>query len=234
MKTKPILFNTPMVQAILRGEKAQTRRIVKDKAKPPKYSKGDILYVRESWAVTRSLDNIKPSELNAGVAVEYKAGGCSNIHLNNLLDRGKWRPSIFLPKHLSRIKLRVTNVRSEPLQNITRRDALLEGITNTNNPIESFKALWYSINGKESWYSNPWVYVYEFEVLPDNIALFLSSNVKLTDKEAAQLFRIPPPRIETNPLTKEARGMQEFPSGILALIVIVVIVAICFIKLNPH
>jgi len=30
-------------------------------------------------------------------------------------------------------------------------------------PRESFMTLWASINGMESWESNPWVWVYEFE-----------------------------------------------------------------------
>lgn len=33
------------------------------------------------------------------------------------------------------------------------------------NPIDSFKSLWVSINGQESWGTNPWVWVIKFRVL---------------------------------------------------------------------
>ena len=52
---KPILFNKPMVQALLEHRKTTTRRIIKPKdsqiLRPP-YSPEDILWVRETWTQT--------------------------------------------------------------------------------------------------------------------------------------------------------------------------------------
>ena len=90
---------------------------------------------------------------------------------------GRWRPSIFMPRIASRILLEITNIRVEQLNSITPKDALAEGITyeqhyeGLGNPcdemrmLDAFQDLWQSINGAESWYKNPWVWVVEFKTL---------------------------------------------------------------------
>lgn len=196
---KPILFSTPMVQAILRGSKTQTRRLVKpqpskqlfdvnmgywseepENLKQPyfkaKYNVGDIMWVRETF-------HPKRHSLPTGLPFEYKATAEED---GNPTDE-VWKPSIFMPKEACRIFLKVTNIRVERLENITEEDAISEGILcckkenrtglaffdysgkttpvsfNFDSPIDSFKTLWQSINGVESWKDNPWVFVYEFE-----------------------------------------------------------------------
>ena len=74
----------------------------------------------------------------------------------------KWKPSIFMPKEACRIFLKVTDVRVERLQSISEADARAEGV----DSVDAFFALWQKINGTESLAANPWVWVYEFEVIP--------------------------------------------------------------------
>lgn len=126
MATKPILFNTQMVRAILDGRKTCTRRIVKPQPtahygvqciKPP-YQPGDILYVRETWSLRFD-----------GEKYFYKADKNTSREEKRLLDYNdvKWRPSIHMPKEAARIWLKVTNVRVERLQEITEAQTEEEG-----------------------------------------------------------------------------------------------------------
>jgi hypothetical protein len=181
MSEKPILFSGPMVRAILDGTKTQTRRVVKN-ALPQKcpYKIGDILWVRETWATWNTFDNRKPSSFKH-TAVEYRAGG-TNLHcgqVEKITDRGKWRPSIFMPRWASRINLRVTDVSIEGIQDISEEDAIAEGIDiydayNKHDPwdirivivFSTFRDLWNSINAKRgySYESNPKVWAIKFEV----------------------------------------------------------------------
>lgn len=217
MKTKPILFSTPMVQAILDGRKTQTRRIIdKDgwvnaitELEPvaiaaagynPKYQTSDIIWVRETWRMTGWNETEMLIEYKDGISswaeikdlmwlskqVEKLAakGYLRSNHETERFDVVKeipWKPSIFMPKEACRMFLKVTDVRVERLQDISEDDAIAEGIEEVrpapfliryknylengylDSPIESFKTLWQSINGKESWKRNPWVWVYEFE-----------------------------------------------------------------------
>jgi hypothetical protein len=196
MKEIPILFSTPMVQALLSGTKTMTRRIVKMYAtsdahpmrqnatwlqenKTCPYGKvGDILWVREGFYKLTS------EKLNGNFF--YKA---------DLATQGwnfKWKPSIHMPKEACRLFLKVKAVRVERLQDIPRQDCINEGIAYKEenweklrglpgsyfdygrktfcplpsgkiSPSMSFKSLWNSINGPDSWSANPWVWVIEFE-----------------------------------------------------------------------
>ena len=210
MKTRPILFSGEMVRAILEGRKTQTRRVIKpqpananywtsvDKAffpntytaspsflKCPYGQKDDRLWVRETWATIKEYDDLKPSAIPKGSAswpmVYYGAWTGAARESSN---RGKWRPSIFMPRWASRITLEVTDVRVEQVQNISAVDAMWEGIEKAHHPInkktiealgdksatglaviEDFCLLWDSINAKRgySWESNPWVWAVEFQ-----------------------------------------------------------------------
>lgn len=198
-REKPILFSTLMIQAILAGRKTQTRRIIKPQPQendhPDKLGKfwwkgshgwderqliplcpygqiGDILWVRETF--------IPPMGYGTISRYIYKATEDLDCF------KGLWKPSIFMPKEACRIKLEITNIRVEKLQNISEEDVIAEGIIGVQRPggfgfglkkewdykfplhertpIDAYRMLWEKINGKDSWFVNPLVWVIEFKI----------------------------------------------------------------------
>ena len=120
---------------------------------------GDLLWVRETWAVW--------GEFRDGPGYCYRA----DADLNGVT----WKPSIFMPRAASRLTLRITDVRVERVQDITPEDCLAEGITPDmethagqywrEDARERFATLWDGLNAKRGygWAANPWVWVISFE-----------------------------------------------------------------------
>lgn len=187
MKERPILFSGPMVRALLAGTKTQTRRVVKPSAmlggwetghnargditsrwplacglKParcPYGQPGDRLWVREAFAGSIAYERHGYPLKEWGNKLWYVADGEPRS--------GQWtrpRPSIHMPRCLSRITLEVTGVRVERLQDISEADAIAEGIGHgdVDAAVADYAALWEQINGPGSWDANPWVWVVSF------------------------------------------------------------------------
>jgi hypothetical protein len=148
---------------------------------------GDRLWVREAWRVGKPHDETPPRDIlpplierGQGVTVLYEAGGWRSIGPDGRVEptypdnelmpnwAGKRRPSMFMPRALSRITLEVTGVRVERLQDISEQDATVEGVSieADGDPIYpytyAFAKLWEQLNGKGSWLADPWVWVVEF------------------------------------------------------------------------
>jgi hypothetical protein len=194
MKERPMLFSGPMVRAILDGRKTMTRRVVDlDYAQYDtdgvlgyedaygdhhntidlyKYGRpGDRLWVRETWATPASYDQMKPSDLGRTCPIYYhadKSHGQWTRWEDEDQERGKLRPSIFLPRWASRITLELTAVRIDRVRAITWQDCIAEGATHEaaiKDPCDNFRDLWDSINGKRpgcAWADKPWVWVISF------------------------------------------------------------------------
>lgn len=189
----PILFSTPMVQAILEGRKTMTRRILKvngckkfipdsrswnkedimswtaNGATCPYGQVGDKLWVRETfrvpnpYGVPRYLYKSDWEKYNTGISYE-------------------WKPSIYMPKAAARIWLEITDIRVERLQDITEEDAKAEGFeslyckpTFDGDPFGGtvpasyyFKETFRKLAKSNDIMLNPWVWVVEFKRITHN------------------------------------------------------------------
>lgn len=134
---------------------------------------GELLWVRETWRETGS------AQMASGSIPKFGNRNQVAYFVDGEHD-GPWRPSIFMPRWASRITLKITDVRVQRLQDISESDAIAEGIEQEDghwkdyldgdssyatSAIFSYKSLWQSINGADSWDANPWVWVIEFKRL---------------------------------------------------------------------
>lgn len=134
---------------------------------------GDRLWVRETWC------DLGPN------GVSYRAdgplGSSRGCVVSDPMCKGAaececcWRPSIHMPRWACRLRLLITGVRVERLQDISADDAEAEGSQDfwgKKSPwpgvcapvaVHGFASLWEVVNGPGSWAANPWVWVVEFE-----------------------------------------------------------------------
>jgi hypothetical protein len=162
---------------------------------PCPYGKpGDRLWVREGWRWYGRTTHGEPSG-----GFEYRADGCTKaftafpdpeqlwqdfLSAYQAGKANKNKPSIHMPRWACRLVLDITDVRVERLQDISREDAIAEGIqvlplqsaddpsawwqsapgvNQERTPQASFASLWRSIHGRESWDANPWLWVISFK-----------------------------------------------------------------------
>lgn len=150
MKELPILFSTPMVQAILDGHKTMTRRVIKPQ---PEFESGyDTPHENELGVFWKKEDSYNCIEdMIADMLAHCPYGqpgdrlwvretfGYDNMAAFNKKTYFKadnndpkielhWKPSIHMPKAAARLWLEVVSVRVERLQEITEDDARAEGI----------------------------------------------------------------------------------------------------------
>ena len=182
MKERGVLFSAPMVRALLDGTKTQTRRLCKAakshddgedyrgdiRIVSPYGQRGDLIWVKETWAAPHAFDPMPPRLIPAGTRFHFRA----TVDAGGLL----WRSSIYMPRWASRITLEITDVRVERLQKISEADAVAEGWTKQPERSDDpqvhadaardwYSELWESANGAGSWDANPWVWVVSFRRL---------------------------------------------------------------------
>lgn len=192
---KKIMFNDKygLTQAVLEGRKTQTRRIAYTGSLP--YLDFGICVEPKNFgraSFSYSTVNIAHSRYCVGeevaVAQAYNEfvseAGFNEAEINKLRISKGWTNKKFVKADLMPHRIRITDIRAERLQDICEDDCLAEGIVDFESRIN--KAHFYSItdesatygtakkpysllidkiSGKGTWASNPYVFVYEFELI---------------------------------------------------------------------
>ena len=147
-----------------------------------KWVVGDRLWVRETWC---HFPKDAPDGMGENTYYRAHQNNESAVAIATIKRNGiTWRPSIYMPRWVSRITLEITEVRVERLQDISFEDALAEGVADYRPLIEpecndgetadqcarrlqwpqrEYRLLWESINGNGSWERNDWVWVVGFK-----------------------------------------------------------------------
>ena len=170
---KKIMFNDQcgLTTAVLEGRKTMTRRLVpegtpfgnwEETLKKSRYQVGEIV------AVAQNLRDMGYNPRDT----KHKPG-----EIWGLDHSPAWTNKMFVSASECIHQIRITNIHVERLQDISEEDILREGIEKDGDiysfndyegyktPQLAFKALINRISGKGTWERNPWVFVYEFELI---------------------------------------------------------------------
>lgn len=184
-----------LTKAVLEGRKTMTRRIVRNpkemeinghkylQTEEPRYKVGEVVAVAQSYNDVRNggypvdsrYDAFRDADWGDGVNGVLK---CSAGENNKMFVRADLMPH----------QIRITGLRVERLQDISDEDCIREGIYKKTlcppgdidyfyhseprskwevypSAREAFAGLIDKVSGKGTWKSNPWVFVYEFELV---------------------------------------------------------------------
>ena len=183
---KKIMFNDKcgLTQAVLEGRKTQTRRIIPSDFFSLNWDiREDTLVYENEWGDFLDVRNTKYSKYKVGeiVAVAQSYNSFYNDECNpNLFPNGAgWTNKRYAKPELMPHRIRITAVSVERLRDISDIDCMSEGINYYeqegfswcstgklfDTPREAYASLIDKISGKGTWESNPWCFVYDFELV---------------------------------------------------------------------
>lgn len=191
---KKIMFNDKysLTQAVLDGRKTMTRRISKEQIRNSVFWKSGyesihgyeikpIYKISELVAIAQSYESLG---MNPEIALNDRDG--IGFYTKTKFAPG-WKNKMFVRADLMPHHIRITGIKIERLQDISDEDCLKEGIykgqcgsADTHfmdvyyykgdiqpycTPRDAFAELIDKVSGKGTWESNPYVFVYEFELV---------------------------------------------------------------------
>lgn len=153
---------------------------------------GDVLRVKETWAVDKRYDYCSPSQIpeSAHSSIWYEADEPDDPTPEGT--RGRWRMARYMPTWAYRLTITLNRIGAQHLQRITHDDIMDEGILKTivdstwvprasvnickfgfmtdadgavyETSHEAWKALWDSLNAHRGfgWATNPVVWILHF------------------------------------------------------------------------
>lgn len=131
-----------------------------DSERCPHGSVGDLVYVRETWAAHWMYNDVAAKDARSTLPDDNQwfaaDGDAPGTHGCPVTQRGKWRPSIHMPKWAARTWGRITDVRVQRVQDITEGDASAEGFASREQFLEAWDALYPET-------MNPWVWAITWE-----------------------------------------------------------------------
>lgn len=142
-----------------------------------RYQPGEIVYVKEGWQTYAMFDKLTPGRiagkcLDAGYRdvwgpVQFSDGNRINWDADLFYPLGRKRSPLHMPEWASRIRLQISEVGAERLQDISEADVCAEGLAKIDGAFDiEFEARWDAINRRRApWESNPFVFVYSFSRL---------------------------------------------------------------------
>lgn len=137
----------------------------------PRYKVGEVVAIAQSYETVYHEQGLETLDMLVS-GWKYSKG---------------WRNKLFVRADLMIYHIRITNLKIERLQDISDEDCLKEGVYEDSGddefppsifyefegnkddgfdtPREAFAALIDKVSGKGTWESNPYVFVYEFELI---------------------------------------------------------------------
>lgn len=181
-----------LTKGVLEGRKTQTRRIailsaediaVLDELNPQDKDKHIVQYVIDKYSRFKVGEVVAVAQPLKDLG--YDARDTSGGHIWGLDHEPAWTNKMFVCASQCKNRIRITGIRLERLQDISDEDCLKEGIIEDcpgvqysfpteigycgqypfDTPKAAYAALIDKVSGKGTWEKNPWVFVYDFELV---------------------------------------------------------------------
>lgn len=192
---KKIAFSTRygLEQAVIAGTKTMTRRIVP--AGTLRMAKmevdthgGDLLERIKDHSLYMWRDEVAIAQSYSSIVEQDPENDYGNYYIKQFKYTPAWTNKMFVKANFMPHRIRITDIRVERLRDISDDDCMKEGIRQSvveygdkkivqwtyfdekrttwfDSPRDAFAALIDRISGRGTWQRNPWVFVYEFELM---------------------------------------------------------------------